>query len=175
MNFLRVLGFLAAASFVLPCAALAQEAYTSKTVHLRAGPAREYPVVAIVAPGVRLLVQGCLGDYSWCDVVLPDGNRGWVYAGNIVAAYQGGNVPLLTYGSTIGIGIVAFSLGAYWDNHYRGRPWYRDRPRWIDRRAPPRPPITHAPGAPRPLPAPVQPRPRTHDGDGGRHHPGGRP
>jgi hypothetical protein len=30
----------------------------------------------------------------------------------------------------MGLGILAFSFGAYWDDHYRGRPFYADRGRW---------------------------------------------
>ena len=106
-------------------------AYTAKDVHLRAGPARDYPVVAILAAGVEILVEGCIGDYTWCDVVAGP-NRGWVYAGNIVYPYQGANVPVLTYGGIIGLGIMTFSVGSYWDNYYRGRPWYAQRHVWID-------------------------------------------
>jgi len=26
--------------------------------------------------------------------------------------------------------VITFSFGKYWDDHYRGRPFYRDRDRW---------------------------------------------
>lgn len=130
------LGFLMAGLAAMPATSTAQQlAYTSKNVNLRAGPAWEYPVVAIIPAGVAISVEGCLSDYRWCDV-LAGPYRGWVYAGNIVYPYQGATVPLLTYGAVIGIGIIAFNLGSYWDDHYRGRPWYPQRQHWIDRPRP---------------------------------------
>jgi uncharacterized protein YraI len=96
---------------------------------MRAGPARDYPVVAVLAGGVEVAVQGCLADYRWCDVVTGD-QRGWVFAGNLTYPYQGSQVPVLGYGSAIGLGVLGFTLSDYWGRHYRGRPWYRERDRW---------------------------------------------
>jgi len=149
---------LVVAALALPIAANAQVAYTAKTVHLRAGPARDYPVVAILESGVAVTVQGCMQDYSWCDVIAGL-DRGWVYAGNIVYAYQGANVPVISYGAVIGIGVITFVIGSYWQDHYVGRPWYRHMPHWSHR--PPRAAIhpgpPHAPahpgGARHPVPA----------------------
>jgi uncharacterized protein YraI len=100
-----------------------QFANLARDANLRAGPSRDYPVVAELPAGMSVWVDGCINGYRWCDVTVgPD--RGWVYAGNIIYTYQGARVPLLNYGAVIGIGIIAFSLGDYWDNHYRTRPWY---------------------------------------------------
>lgn len=132
MKLLRVLGVLTALLAGAPAVAYAQMVLTAKNVHLRAGPARDYPVVAILPAGVEIVVEGCLSGYSWCDVVAGP-NRGWVYAANIVYPYQGGDVPVLTNGAMIGFGIVAFSVGDYWDHYYRGRPWYSQRQEWINR------------------------------------------
>ncbi|MFC5497367.1 SH3 domain-containing protein [Caenimonas terrae] len=139
---------------VLAGAAQAQGwlAFAAKDIHLRAGPARDYPVVAIVPAGVELQVQGCLPNYSWCDV-LAGPNRGWVYAGNISYPYQGARVPVLTYGAVIGIGVLGFVINDYWHDYYRGRPWYGDRDRWIHR-----PHLRPAP-LPRPFPPPHGVRP----------------
>ena len=120
------------AALASPAAAFAQQLVsTSQYVNLRAGPGKDYPIVALLQPGIDISVVGCLSDYRWCDIVTgPD--RGWVYAGNIVYPYQSSNVPLLSYGAIIGIGIIAFDLGYYWDQHYRGRPWYAQRRHWTD-------------------------------------------
>jgi uncharacterized protein YraI len=146
MNYLKVL-LLAAATLFLPAAANAELAYTAKTVHLRAGPARDYPVVAILEAGLAVDVQGCMQDYSWCDVIAGE-FRGWVYARNINYTYQGAYVPVIDYGAIIGIGVVTFIIGSYWHDHYIDRPWYRQMPQWSHR--PPRADIHPRPQQPGP-------------------------
>jgi len=135
MKSLTLLGVLAALLAGAPAIAHAQYAYTSKYVHLRAGPAPDYPVVVILPPNTQISVEGCISGYTWCDVVAGP-NRGWIYAANIVYPYQGANVPILTYGAVIGFGIITFNLGNYWDSHYRSRPWYPRRQEWIHRPRP---------------------------------------
>jgi uncharacterized protein YraI len=121
--------------------ASAQNAYTSRPMNVRAGPDREYPLVAQLGPGAPLDVHGCLSDWSWCDVSFDD-SRGWIYAGGVSFAYQGERVPLYSYAPRLGLPIIAFSVGAYWNQYYRGRPWYSQRDAWARRRFPPhmRPP-----------------------------------
>ncbi|PXW14615.1 SH3 domain-containing protein [Paraburkholderia caballeronis] len=104
-------------------------AYTSSPVNLYAGPSGDYPVVSGIGAGVPVTVMGCVSDYSWCDVALPD-LRGWVYAAYLSYPYQGEYVPLEGYGSVIGLPIIGFSLGTYWGSFYRDRPWYGERDRW---------------------------------------------
>ena len=162
MRHLCALGLLTAAMATLPCATQAQPAYTSKDVHLRAGPARQYLSIAILAAGFQISVQGCLGDYTWCDVIAGP-NRGWVYAANIVYPYRNAYVPVLTYGAVIGIAVVGFIIGDYWGDHYRDRPWYADRYRRVPRpvapptrygpRPPPPPAAVPGPGGFRPPPS----------------------
>ena len=72
---------LGAMALMLPLAATAQQAFTRGPVNLRAGPGANYPLVASLAPGQPLQVMGCTAGYGWCDVVLPDGLRGWLYQG----------------------------------------------------------------------------------------------
>ena len=157
MKYTKVLSFLTVALAALPAISYAQVGYVSKMVNLRAGPAPEYPVVAILQPGVQVTVVGCLSDYRWCDVTAGP-HQGWIYAANIAYPYQGSNVPILGYGAAIGLGVVAFSLGSYWDNHYRGRPWYGQRHTWANRPGPMpghRPLPGVGPGPHRPLPGPA--------------------
>ena len=173
---MKAMALLLTVLLVAPLASLAQAmAYASKTLNLRAGPDRAYPVVAIVPAGVALSVSACLPDYRWCDVV-AGASRGWVYAGNIVVPYQGANVPLLHFGATLGIAVVTFSLGNYWDDHYRLFPWYPQRQLWIERPLPPRlhhrprpSPLHHAP--------PIRPEGPRSPGHGTGHgaHPMPRP
>lgn len=143
----------------------ARDALTTRNVHLRAGPSREYPVVAVLGAGTRVWVQGCLPAYTWCDVA-AGGDRGWVYAGNLSFEVQGAWVPAPRVAPELGIGIIGFILGTYWADHYRDRPWYSERDRWphppplspAPRREPP--PAAHPRPPPRPAlrgPAPGQP------------------
>ena len=121
---------LAATLIALPAAAFAAPGYAVRDANLRAGPSNEYPVVLRVRQRVALEVIGCMNDYRWCDVVAGP-YRGWMYAGNIAYPYQGAYGPVLHYGPEMGIGISSFVLGSYWDDHYRGRPWYSSQPSWI--------------------------------------------
>jgi uncharacterized protein YraI len=140
---------LAAIALAVPLAATAQQAFTRGAVNLRAGPDDTYPLVATLGPGQSLQVMGCTAGYGWCDVVLPDGLRGWSYAASLEYAYQEQRVPLATYGAIIGVPLVTFAIGSYWSNYYRDRPWY-NQPRWWGGRPPPPP----GPGW-RPPPPPV--------------------
>lgn len=133
MRKLLTLG-LASLLVAIPFATSAQEAFTTRTINVRAGPDTSYPAVATLGGGAPVEVMGCLDDWSWCDVVFGY-NRGWVYAPYLTYVYQGARVPFYTYAPSFGIPIVAFSLGSYWDRYYRGRPWYGRRDYW-ERREP---------------------------------------
>lgn len=169
--------------------ASAQNAYTTHPMNLRAGPDREYPMVAQLDAGAPLDVHGCLDDWSWCDVSFED-NRGWLYAGGISFVYQGGRVPLYSYGPRLGLPVITFSLNTYWGSYYRGRPWYAQRNTWAHRQMPPhmrpagRPgmgaaPRPHAGPAPRSRPMPNEHRSgeahaAPHNPESGRSTPPGR-
>jgi uncharacterized protein YraI len=156
--------WLAVGLLALPIAAMAQQAFTTRTVNVRAGPNNAYPIVAQVGGGAPMQVMGCLADWSWCDVFYAD-LRGWVYGPYLTYAYQGGSVPLYTYAPSLGIPIVTFAVGPYWDRYYYGRPWYGRRDYWIGRPPPPHyrppgpPPVYTPPPPPRPRPPTVQPYP----------------
>ena len=132
-NLLKALCLLSVSLLAVPTLAVAQQlAYASKTISMRAGPSRDYPVVATLGSGTAMTIYGCLQGYRWCDVVVG-ASRGWVYSGNIVYPYLGQNVPVMSYGSTLGLGIVTFSMGNYWDNYYTDYPWYPQRQNWASR------------------------------------------
>ena len=182
----------AAGCVVAPMPALAQsQAVTNAPVYLYAGPASDYPVVAQLPGNASVSVMGCVAGYSWCDVVVP-GARGWVYGGALYYPYQGSTVPAINYGAALGVPIIGFALGSYWNSYYRDRPWYHDQSRWAHH-APPRPVppphfVGHGPvhgaypggrpgqiGGPRPGAGPGHaggPRPGPRPGPG---HVGGRP
>jgi len=139
--------------------ASAQDAYTARPMNLRAGPDRGYPMVEQLDAGSPLDVHGCLDSWSWCDVSAEDGTRGWLYAGGISFVYEGGRVPVYTYGPQLGLPIITFSIGTYWGDYYRGRPWYAQRTQWEHRNFPPPPRHAMAPRGARP-PASHAPMPR---------------
>jgi len=116
-----------------------QQGYVTTDLNLRAGPGTEYPVVVVMRAGSPVYVHGCLDGWYWCDLTIGD-YRGWASGSYIAYDYQSQRVPLVQYGPTLGVPIIAFSLGSYWDNHYRARPWYNQRQRWVTHydRNPPR-------------------------------------
>ena len=146
----------ASLALALPGLASATDAYVTGNVNLRAGPDAEYPLIDQLQAGTEVDVQGCTPDWEWCDVIAFD-NRGWV-AGNYIE-YEDQDQPVLlpAYGARIGIPIITFTIGTYWDRYYRDRPFYGRRDYWyqrpIARRPPPPPirnpyrgPVRHGPG-----------------------------
>jgi uncharacterized protein YraI len=115
---------------VIPAASPAETAYTTKTVNLRAGPSRDYPVVEQLPAGEPVEVNGCLDDWTWCDVSVGN-DRGWVTSRNLDSSYQNRRVVIYGNGPMFGFPIVGFSVGNYWDTYYRGRPWYSRRSYWV--------------------------------------------
>ena len=116
----------------VPAASQAQTAYTTRTVNMRAGPSRDYPVVDQLQPGEAVEINGCLDDWTWCDVSIGN-DRGWVYAGSLESPYRNRRVVIYGNGPMFGYPIVGFSVGPYWDTYYRGRPWYSRRSYWAGR------------------------------------------
>jgi uncharacterized protein YraI len=121
---------------LLPALAWGQ-AYTAHSSNVRAGPDIAYPLVAKLYPNTPVDVQGCVAGYRWCDVIFDNGyGRGWIYAGNLMYPYATGPVPLLSYGPVIGLPVITFSVGSYWDRYYHDRPWYSRRNYWATRQQP---------------------------------------
>jgi uncharacterized protein YraI len=137
---------------VLSAAAVSQNAFITHSVSVYAGPDDSYPAVAELDADAPVQVMGCLDDWSWCDVAFED-NRGWVYAPDVIYYYEGGYVPLYTYAPSLGIPVVQFTIGVYWDRYYRERPWYAHREEWMHREPP-----HHRPPGPPPS---VSPPPRS--------------
>ena len=124
-----------------PALASATDAYVTANVNLRAGPDIGYPTVDLVRAGDGVNIYGCTDGWSWCDVDYR-GERGWV-AGTYLATYDDGygdDRPLTDYGEQIGIPIVSFVIGSYWNSYYSHRPFYRERERWYRQPPPHRPP-----------------------------------
>jgi uncharacterized protein YraI len=144
--------------FSLPVSLYAADGYVSADVNLRSGPGTDYPAVTVVPQWTGLQVQGCIEGYSWCDVqVGPD--RGWVYAQYLEILQNDQPAYIEQAAPQLGIPIVAFSLGMYWDTYYRSRPWYGYRSRWINYRPIYRPLPSRPPGMRPPSRPPIGARP----------------
>lgn len=122
------LGWLAGAAlaFAVPVAAQAGSGYLSVNLNLRAGPSIDYPVVRLAPRGTAVTVYGCIDDYGWCDVSWR-GNRGWVSGQYLDYDYYDRRVPVIHYGPRLGLGLISFNFGGYWDRHYRHQSWYGQR------------------------------------------------
>lgn len=119
---------------VAPVLAQSNGAFARSAANLRAGPANDYPRVATVVGGDSITVYGCVNDFSWCDVRWREA-RGWLPAGVVEFDARDG-----VFAPAIG-----FAIDPYWDAHYRGRPWARDRARWRQQ-------AQASPSAPAPMP-----------------------
>jgi len=143
MKRISILGGLAVSLFALP--ALAQEtAYTTSSVTLEAGPATDYPAVGTFGAGTPVTLYGCLDGYNWCDVSYQDA-RGWVDGQALAYPYEDQRVPIAVYGPELSLPVVSFTFGSYWDDHYRGRPFFTERERFEHHAPPPPPPHREAP------------------------------
>ena len=125
---LTVAALMAGTAF-LPHAANAAPAYVVETTEMHAGPDFDYPTVRVIHDGREVFINGCLDDWSWCDVSFHE-DRGWVAGDDLAADYNGGRAGLVSVGPLLGIGVLAFSFDDYWDRYYRGRPFYAQRSRW---------------------------------------------
>lgn len=112
-----------------PGIARAADFFTTADVNMRAGPSTRFPRVATLPAGVVVDVYGCLAGWTWCDTAWR-GYRGWVSGRYLERIYRGRRVLVPDYGPRIGLPIISFHFGSYWDRWYSDRSWYRDRPRW---------------------------------------------
>ncbi len=140
MKKLRIFALSAAFVAVLPGLAAAATAYSTANVNMRSGPSTQYPPVLVIPAGQRVDIQGCMQTANWCDVAYA-GYRGWVSGSYLQTTYSQRRVYVdPQYYRPLGIPSITFSIGSYWDRHYRDRDFYRDRDRWRDGNYRPRPP-----------------------------------
>ena len=87
--------------------ALAVTAY-SPTGHLnvRSGTGFQFPVVNQIGANVLAQITGCVSDYSWCSVALPDGTTGWASAPYLVTKATTPPQNLQVAGASLNIPVV---------------------------------------------------------------------
>jgi len=138
----KILAATIALAFGFPLAANAAEGWVVADISLQAGPDTEYPSITELPAGSPVSIQGCIDGWTWCDVVAGN-DRGWVPGTFLEEEYQNRRVVVVDYGPQIHIPVVTFSIGSYWDQHYRSRPFYTQRQEFSARpihpHAPPRP------------------------------------
>ena len=84
--------------------------YPVTNVNLRAGPGTYYPALLVVPSRAPISILGCLGDYTWCDVIFQ-GNRGWMRSIYLQGWYRGYYYSLRDYAPRLGYRVVSFDLG----------------------------------------------------------------
>ena len=110
-------------------AAARPNGYAVTNVNMRAGPGTYYPVIVVVPARAPISIRGCLGDYTWCDVLFQ-GARGWMRSIYLQGWYRGYYYALRDYAPRLGFPVVSFDIGPYWDSNYRERPFYGQRAKW---------------------------------------------
>ena len=138
----KIIGSFAALALCAPLLASAAQGWVVADISLQAGPDTAYPSIVELRAGTPVAIHGCIDGWTWCDVSVGD-DAGWVPGTFLEEDYGGQRVVVIDYGPRIGIPVVAFSLGVYWDHHYHSRPFYAQRQEWSARsitpHAPPRP------------------------------------
>jgi uncharacterized protein YraI len=127
-----------ASSMAFSSMAAAQEATITGSVNVRAGPDRALPTVTWLLSGTRVKIVGCLADWRWCDVIAGS-NRGWVYSRYLSQPFEGSAITVLRGGPKLGLPVIGFDLGPYWDEHYQSQRWFGRKAEWQkrwDQRAP---------------------------------------
>ncbi len=112
-----------------PAQAQVGNSITTTAVNMRSGPDTSYPPVTVLPAGSPVTIYGCINRWLWCDAQWGP-YRGWVAGLYLTASYDNRPVPFVQYAPRANIPIVQFTFGNYWDSHYRGRPFYRERNRW---------------------------------------------
>jgi uncharacterized protein YraI len=122
-----VLAAAVAAAIAFPALAYAQDvaAIVTTDLNLRAGPAPNFPIVAVIPANATIQLYGCDAALQWCDVGF-EGQRGWSYAAYLT--YQNTVIPQVQTGLPP---TATFEPEAYWAANYTNMPFYADRDRFI--------------------------------------------
>lgn len=114
------------ATVMLAAPANATPGFATSRLEVKAGPDFDYPTVGVARAGSRLNINGCLPDWSWCDVTTSR-DRGWARGNDLQAEYRGRRI---VYGAAWNVPTFTFNFTSYWNSHYKARPFFRERTRW---------------------------------------------
>ena len=90
------------------------------------------PPVTWLLGGTSVSVVGCLSNSSWCDVIAGR-DRGWVYSRYLSVPFNGTAVTVLNGGPKLGLPVVEFAVGPYWDAHFQRQVWFGQKASWEER------------------------------------------
>ncbi len=110
-------------------APIAAQAAPGVVIHhtgLRAGPGKNYPLLARLEGGAPVDVLGCVTGWGWCEVV-AGGVHGWTVGKRLGMVLAGRNVQVGLYGPRLGLPMVEFEERPYWAQYYRNRDFYVQR------------------------------------------------
>jgi uncharacterized protein YraI len=110
--------------------AQAADGVVTSGVTLRAGPDSGFPAVVALRPMSAVEIHGCIDGWNWCDITAAD-FRGWVPGDVLLVLHENRRVALVEVAPVIGIPVVSFNIG-YWDIHYRNRPFYAQKNRFVN-------------------------------------------
>lgn len=92
----------AAASALVPCAALAVPGTTSADLNVRQGPGTDYGIVTTIPEGAAVEIENCLEGMSWCQVTY-NGTTGYASATYLMADVGGRTVVITEEPSVVDI------------------------------------------------------------------------
>jgi len=118
------------AALAIPGAAAAQQAYATIDLNMRAGPGPGFPVVAVIRADEGVTIYGCVTSGTWCDVSWG-ADRGWAYAQYLAYNVAGGPAIVTQVAPPSAPPVVTYQTTTYWDEHYRDRPFYSERQRFV--------------------------------------------
>jgi uncharacterized protein YraI len=107
----------------------AREATVTASVNVRSAPDRSVPTVTWLLTGTRVTVIGCDTGWRWCDVVAGR-DRGWVYSRYLSLPSRGSAVTVAAAGADLGLPVLDFELGPYWNEHYASRMFFPEKASW---------------------------------------------
>jgi uncharacterized protein YraI len=111
----RFLLAMTAAGLLAAAPALAQVSATAATdLNLRAGPAGNQQILAVIPSGGEVAVQGCLEAANWCQVNF-EGTDGWAYGDYLNATAQDQQVVVIESRDVLSLPTVTFAQTAETD------------------------------------------------------------
>lgn len=125
----RLLLALTLAGSALAASAAETTALIVRSVNVRSGPHQSMPTVTWLLTGTRVQVIGCVASWRWCDVQAGR-ERGWVYTRYLSVPFEGSARTIIDGGPNLGLPVVEFQLGPYWDEHYSRRFWFAEKAKW---------------------------------------------